>query len=276
MLEWTSNVWGKLMGPYGSGTEVPAFLQQLTQEYHQERADELFQEYLFHQNTIYTVTYAAVPYLVHIACSTEDLKVQCELFITCGIIEASRDHNEAAPFPATWMELAEHIGASTCTDIYSEYLKAIRKIALLGPEVLAYATHALENPVEKRYILSANAAYQGLYTLANMLLTFTMGDEYVVTCPKCKEEMYLWPNEDDTCIQAFTQDPVFNEEQNAHTIIPATKFSNREQKILQEQAQAIGEDKLIRHLPYLASKIDCPSCHITIQIWPSLLSLFES
>lgn len=274
MLEWTSDVWSKLMGPYGSGADVPALLQQLTQEYSQEMADELFQEYLFHQNTIYTVTYAAVPYLVHIARSTKDLKVQYELFITCGIIEASRDQNDAAPFPATWMDLAEQIGASTCADIYNEYLKAIRKIALLEPEILAYAALTLEDHVEKRYILSANATYQGLYKVANMLMTFTMGDEYIITCPKCKQEMYLWPNEDDTCIQAFTQDPVFNEEQKIHTIIPSTKFTNIEQKILLEQAEAIGEDKLIRHLPYLAGKIDCPACSSTIQIWPSLLTLF--
>ncbi|WP_042479072.1 hypothetical protein [Bacillus ndiopicus] len=276
MLEWTSDVWGKLMGPYGSGEGVPALLQQLMQEYNQEIADELFQEYLFHQNTIYTVTYAAVPYLAHIACATKDLKVRSELFTTCGIIEASRDRNDTAPFPTTWTQLAEDVGESTCADIYSGYIKAIREMALLGHKVLAYATHAVEDNVEKRYILSANVAYQGLYEVANMLMTFTMGDEYVFACPRCTQDVYLWPNEEGTCIHAFAQDPVFNEEQEAHIVIPSTKFSNVEQKMLMEQAETVGEHNLVRDLPYLTSEINCLSCGVPIQIWPALLSIFDS
>lgn len=175
LLELTSDAWGKLMGPYGTGEKVPALLQQLMQEYDQETANGLFQEYLFHQNTIYTVTYAAVPYLAQMARSTADPEVRRDLFITCGIIEASRDRNEATPFPAAWAGLADQVGAPTCSDIFSSYIEAIREMASLGEDVRAHTADAPVDESEKRYILVADAAYRGSHPLANMLMTFSSG-----------------------------------------------------------------------------------------------------
>jgi len=275
LLEWTSDIWGKLMGPYGSGENVPTLLQQLSREYNQETADELFQEYLFHQNTIYTVTYATVPYLAQIARSTKDPEVQRNLFITCGIIEASRDKNDSAPYPAAWGELVEDVGASICEDIYRGYIEAIRDVALLGEEVRIHAAHAPFDDVEKRYILVADAAYRGSYKVANMLMTFVSGDEYIAVCQECKQDVYLWPSEEDDCIQAFAQDPVFEEEQEAHIVIPASQFSDADQAVLADQVMAIGEPGLARDLPYLAGETNCPSCGVHMPIWLALLSLFD-
>lgn len=99
MLTWDSDVWGKLSGPYGSAENVPKLLQRLEQEYSQEVFDELFQEFLFHQNSIYTATYAVMPFLAQLACSVTDIEVRTNLFIHCGIIEASRDEQHQDPFP---------------------------------------------------------------------------------------------------------------------------------------------------------------------------------
>ena len=275
MLEWTSDTWGKLMGPYGSGENVPTLLKQLMQEYDQETADELFQEYLFHQNTIYTVTYAVVPYLAQIARSTKDPKVQRELFITCGIIEASRDKNDSAPYPAAWVELAEDVGASICEDIYSGYIEAIRDVASLGEEVRIHAARSPVDDVEKRYILAADAAFRESYKVANMLLTFVSGDEYIAVCQECKQDVYLWPNGEGECIQAFAQDPVFEEEQEAHIVIPVSKFSDADQVVLADQVTAIGEHGLTRDLPYLAGDTKCPSCGMHLPIWLAMLSIFD-
>ncbi|WP_107838122.1 hypothetical protein [Metasolibacillus meyeri] len=270
MLTWTSDIWGKLMGPYGSGENVPVLLQQLTQKYDQEIADELFEEYLFHQNTIYTVTYAAVPYLVQIACSTQNPEVRHNLFITCGVIEASRNDHKTEPFPSGWTALAEQVGASICEEIYSEYIKAISEIALLWEEVFAYA-HTLDDS-EKHYVLVADAAYRGSHQVANMLMTFV--DEYIVACPLCKQESYLWPNDKHRCIEAFAQDPIFEEGQKAYPVIPIAKFLDVEQVILSERVIMIDEKRLARDLPYLAGEVNCPSCGMDIQIWRALLEHF--
>ncbi|MED1724346.1 DUF1871 family protein [Brevibacillus parabrevis] len=99
-------------------------LQQLIQEYNQDIFDELFQEHLFHQNTIYTATYAAMPFLAQIACSTSDAELRKELFINCGVIEASRDERDEDPFPESWAELAEDAGSSVCMELYREDVEA--------------------------------------------------------------------------------------------------------------------------------------------------------
>lgn len=259
MLELTSAVWGNLTGPYGSGENVAALLQRLKQAYDKVTVDALFENYLFHQNTIYTVTYAAVPYLMQIACSTNYPEVQHHLFIICGIIEAS--HADSG-FPTDLKILDEHIGA----DIYNSYIEAIRKMALLGIDVLTYAT-TLDDNVEKRYVLAADATYRGAYRLTDILMMFVSGEEYIAICPYCKEDVYLWEG----ATQAFVQDPVFDKEQEAHKVVPALKFSDMEQMVLAEQAAVIGEHELVHDLPYLAGEVNCPSCSVNIQIWSALL-----
>ncbi|SCW65884.1 hypothetical protein SAMN04487970_102552 [Paenibacillus tianmuensis] len=275
MLKWNSDVWGKLTGPYGTAENVPVLLQQLMEQYSQEIFDELFQEHLFHQNTIYTATYAAMPFLAQIACSTSDAEVRKELFINCGIIEASRDGRDEAPFPEAWAELAQDVGSSVCTELYREYIEAIGKLKALTKEVFAYAAHHSIDETEKRYILVADAAYRGSSILANMLMTFIHGDEYVAVCPACEEDIFIWPNEENAeILQAYEHDPVSHTGQESHGIVPATSFADEEIRTLAERAEAIEEQTLAGHLHYLAGETLCPSCRERISVWPSLLSTF--
>ncbi|KEQ22245.1 hypothetical protein [Paenibacillus tyrfis] len=275
MLKWSSDVWAKLTGPYGSAENVPVLLQQLMGQYSQEIFDELFQEHLFHQNTIYTATYAAMPFLAQLACSTSDAEVRKELFINGGIIEASRDGRDEAPFPEAWAELAEDAGSSVCAELYREYIEAVGKLKALTGEVFAYAAHHSIDETEKRYILVADAAYRGSYIVANMLMTFIHGDEYVAVCPACGEDVFLWPDEDHAeILQAHEHDPVFHTGQESHVIVPATSLADEEIRTLAERAVAIGEPTLAGHLHYLAGETSCPSCRERISIWPSLLSTF--
>jgi len=279
LLKWNSDVWGKLSGPYSSAENLSLLLQQLMRQYSQELFDEIFQEYLYHQNTIYTATYAAMPFLAQLACSTTDPEVRKELFVNCGIIEASRDGHDEEPFPASWSELAEDVGSSVCAELYREYVEAIGKLKALTKEVFTYtASHAIDES-EKRYILIADAAYRGSYVVADMLMTFTSGDEYVAVCPACENDVFIWPHEDHSTgieiLQAYEEDPVFHTDQESHVIIPVTSFVDEEIRTLAECAEAIGEQALLRHLYYLAGETLCPSCREKISIWPSLLSSFS-
>lgn len=67
MLDLSRPVWQQLHGPFGSSEAVPGLLQQLQDEYTTEVKDALYWEHLFHQDTIYSITYAALPYLVELA-----------------------------------------------------------------------------------------------------------------------------------------------------------------------------------------------------------------
>lgn len=279
MLTWNSDVWGKLTGPYSSAENLSVSLQQLMQHYSQEIFDEIFQEYLYHQNTIYTATYAAMPFLAQIACSTSDAEVRKELFVSCGIIEASGDGHDEEPFPEAWAELAEDVGRSVCTELYREYVEAIGKLKELTEEVFNYTARHSIDETEKRFILTADAAYRGSYMLADMLMTFSNSDEYVAVCPACENDVFIWPHEDHSLeieiLQAFEQDPVFHTDQESHVIVPVTSFADEEIRTLAERAEAIGEQTLVRHLYYLAGETSCPSCREKISVWPSLLSTFS-
>ncbi|MGW9124932.1 hypothetical protein ACWGPW_08015 [Paenibacillus chitinolyticus] len=89
--------------------------------------------------------------MAQLACSTSDAEVRKELFINCGIIEASRDGRDEGPFPASWAELAEDVGSSVCTELYREYVEAIGKLKELTKEVFTYAAQQSIDEIEKRY-----------------------------------------------------------------------------------------------------------------------------
>ncbi|CAI6083602.1 hypothetical protein PAECIP112173_03992 [Paenibacillus sp. JJ-100] len=275
MLSHDRDVWKRLSGPYGSAKHVPILLQQLEQEFSQEVFENLFQEYLFHQNTIYTATYAAMPFLAHLACTTSDAAVRKELFIHSGIIEASRDEQHQTPYPPSWTELADVVGSTVCTEMYNDYVEAIDQLKSLTEQVLNDVAVSSTDDMEKRYILIADAAFRESYPVANMLMTFTEGDEYVAECPACANEVYIWPDEHHAVpLKAYEQDPVFQPDQEAHAIIPASSWTHEETQVLAERTAWIGEQTLAAYLPYLAGKTTCPSCHENISVWPALLSTF--
>lgn len=53
-------VWGVLYGPYGV-EDVPGALRRLSEGWDTAVAEDLFWERLHHQETLYPVTYAALP-----------------------------------------------------------------------------------------------------------------------------------------------------------------------------------------------------------------------
>lgn len=274
MLDGKSEIWGKLTGPYGTAEHVPVLLQQLDQAFSQEAFDELFQEYLYHQNTIYTATYAAMPFLAEWACSTSEALVRRELFIHGGIIEAGRDERDAELFPASWSQLAEEIGHAACTELYSGYIAAVDRFGSLAEQVLAEAAGPAADDAEKRYLLIADAAYRGSVAVANMLLTFHGGDEYVGECPACGSEIYLWPDEATGGLQAYEQDPVFHPDQEPQAVYPISAFTEAETKALAERVAMVSEPILADHLPFLAGHTHCPACRESLPVWPSLLGTF--
>lgn len=277
MLQWDSEIWGMLRGLYGSAAGAPIILRQLMEEYSQERMDELFYNYLFHQSTIYTASYAAVPYLAQLACTTSDPEARKELYINCGVLEASREEREASPYPASWAELEDTGGSSVCRKLYREYMDALSRLKELTASVFAYTAEHTTDLSETRYLLAADAAYRGETPLANMLMTYITGDEYLPECPNCGEEIIVWPGNDPASgvLVVYESDPVWNRNQEPHPIIPADRLETEELRILDERAKAAGEQTLVRQLPYLAGTTDCLSCGKTIGLWSGLLRPFS-
>lgn len=61
-----NSIWARLYGPYGVQNVAPT-LENLSRDWQQALADDLYWERLHHQETLYPVTYAALPWLWDIA-----------------------------------------------------------------------------------------------------------------------------------------------------------------------------------------------------------------
>ncbi len=268
-MEFNNVLWKKLEGPYGGTEGLPSMLQQALTENDLEKLQELFEEYLFHQNTIYSASYAAFPHMAAAIEQTEDVEFRKELFILCGLIEASRDE--------------ELLSLDKCSEaeseqIYREYMESVERLSALVPAILRQCSALqTENTDESVYLVAAGLALSRVQHTANMLLTFSSGDEYVVPCDNCSEESYLWTKEDDQSakLYLYKHDPVFEPDQHGEAIQPATIDPESSLYLVAELAGAANAKKLNAQLPYLASEMVCPHCQQRMEIWSSLHHIFH-
>ncbi|WP_138751360.1 hypothetical protein [Paenibacillus sinopodophylli] len=278
MLDLASHVWSELDGPYGSAESVPQLIKQLQQQYEEAVKDELYWEQLFHQNSIYSSTLAAVPYLAEIAHRSQSLEVKLDIFVTCGLFEANRSEHSGAGFelPVELQPLMDRVGMVVCMDIYNSYVNAIAELAGNSSDMIRFAAEIGKDNGEKRYVIAADAAYRGWRGAAGVLTTFNEGDEYVASCLSCGEDIYIWPSPEDDRLLAYRNDPVFHTEQESVVITPSEAIKDNELAVLQQLCSNIGESRLMRHIPYLAGQVSCPSCGASSLIWPGLTNMYKS
>ena len=260
MLDLTSHVWSKLDGPYGSAENVPQLIKQLQKQYEEAVKDELYWEQLFHQNTIYSSTLAAVPYLAEIARRSQSLEVKLDIFVACGLFEANRSESSGAGYklPVELHPLMDRAGMVVCMDIYNSYMTAIAELAGYSSDMMRFAAEVGKDNGEKRFVIAADAAYRGWRGAAGVLATFSEGDEYVASCLSCGEDIYIWPSPEDDRLLAYRSDPVFHAEQESSSIKPSQEINDNELAVLHELSINIGESRLMRHIPYLAGQVNCP------------------
>ncbi|MFC3771768.1 hypothetical protein [Paenibacillus sp. GCM10012303] len=277
MLPLSDPLWRELRGPYGSSEEVPLLLTRLQEQYDAEDKDKLYWEHLYHQNTLYSCTYAAVPYLAVLAHNTDNPETKLDIYIQCGIFEANNGNGPENEVAAEYARDGIQVSPETAQDIYRSYRKAVAGLAALGPTLIDYVRS--EQPEsEKRYFLAAAAAYAGSKAAACMLLTFSGGDEYVFGCSECGEDVYLWPEEPECeTLIVYKDDPVNEPDQ------PGSRIERREPetmedggfRVLYRQAELVGDATMLHHLPELAGDTDCPHCGVRQHIWPGLLRIFN-
>ncbi|ETT50039.1 hypothetical protein C162_12411 [Paenibacillus sp. FSL R7-269] len=277
MLDLSSPVWEELHGPFGSAKAVPVLLQQLQEDYTSEVKDELYWEHLFHQDTIYSITFAALPYLSQLARQSDNPEVKLDIYATCGIFVTNQLTVHSGNLPAEFDHQNPPLVEELVQEIYTAYLTAVKHLGNLSEEIFRYAEAAQKDDQEKRYILAADAAYRGDRAVAGILLTYSEGDEYMVGCPSCYEEMYIWPNENSPGMTAYSDDPVFNGKENGQAVTPSELGSTRQEDSplvrLWQAAHTIKNSQLLEQLPYLSGHVYCPTCGGALDIWPELLPL---
>src|SRR5262249_54256261 len=138
MLELDSPVWALLEGPYGPAEQVPQLLLRLQDGYDKDVTDELYGEHLYHQNTIYSCTLAAVPYLAELVRGSDNPEMRLDIFLTCGLFEANRSPVVEGDLPPELRSLAAQAGREVCESIYRSYLSAATELKGYGDSVMRY------------------------------------------------------------------------------------------------------------------------------------------
>ncbi|AHC19051.1 MULTISPECIES: hypothetical protein [Paenibacillus] len=275
MLALSDPAWTLLQGPYGSSQYVPEMLKQLQAGYDGEMADTLYWEELYHQNTLYTCTFAAVPYLVDIALKSSDIGIRADIYNICGIFEAKNNNPLHTKVPLEFTRDQVKVDSSLAEYIYAQYRSAIVRLAELTEEMVLYAKEH-EGDIGKRYVLAAGAAFQGYRCVAYMLQSFDTGDEYTLDCPHCGTPLYIWPDEQNDTLVVYDKDPVNSDNLVPHPISPRSlDRRGANMQWLHEYAQKIEENKLLAQLPYLNGWVDCPVCNTPIYIWDELMKMAD-
>ena len=88
LIHFEDQIWTRLYGPYGHFDVRPA-LARLKSDWDDTVATDLFWERLFHQETLYPVTYASLPYLWKIFEELGDTQSELLSFLTAVIPAAT-------------------------------------------------------------------------------------------------------------------------------------------------------------------------------------------
>ncbi|MEJ8303554.1 hypothetical protein [Saccharibacillus sacchari] len=91
MLELNDPVWSRLVTAYGDGEEAAQLLRRLSTDAEDAGLRQELFELLLHQDTTYSATLAAMPYLAKMAERTEDMETLVDLYISCGWMESGRE-----------------------------------------------------------------------------------------------------------------------------------------------------------------------------------------
>lgn len=275
MLSLTSTKWELLDGPYGNGGHIPSLITSLQQNYDQEQANELYYEELYHQNTIYSCTYAAVPYLAQMALDSSDLRTQLDITMVCGMFEAwnelpvNEHHNEP---PNEWYDYFVDWDTEEVVDIYQSYQQSIQRLQPLLEEVIPQSDQIEES--EKIYLLAAAAALYGYRYWAKCFLMYSDGEEYIGVCSSCNQDLYIWTDQHSELTEwrVYPTDPVINIQTNYQKIRPNVEYQNQvDLKWLYTYMTSLQMTSHVAQLTYLSGKVKCPHCSDDISIREALL-----
>jgi hypothetical protein len=249
MIDLESSRWSELSHAYGAAGNVPRLLAGMLSG-DESSVDELFSS-LCHQGSIYTASYAAVPYLVDIAARLLRPDLRTQILVLVGSIATSSDDRSDVPI------------APDVRDAYETALPRARDLALatLGERL---------DPCDAVYLLQAAAGLEGHLSLGRILQGF-VAEEFGLKCPFCNSELYVWP--DGEGLSTAAEDPVTTPMTVRTAIIPGpAPNSPREAEFrwLMEKGGKAALSAIGGRLPYLNGSGTCPACKSEFSVMDEL------
>lgn len=278
MLTLDDRAWQFLSGPYGIDENLPDAIAELKAGYSKELLDDIIWERIYHQNTLYENTFAAIPHLLELAANGTDAEAQADILCSLAVLIAE-DANEPTPdtIPAEYADNAD-LAPEQVRGIYNDYLKALAQLPALCAALLP--TVRLQAEDGKNYFLAAMAVAYGQRAFARVFIRYYEGEEYIAHCECCGTDIFVWPKEDR--LVCFREDPVFKKEQEETPVTPHPDQAPAWDGITITEANSyawgyhflsqLNMPALKTRWPFLFGTARCPGCGEQLGIFESILA----
>lgn len=279
MLTLDDKAWQLLNGPYGIDEGLPEAIAELKSAYSNELLDNIIWERIYHQNTLYENTFAAIPHLLELAVNSTDPEAQAGILCSLAVL-ISEDDNPASPDTIP-EEFRDNTSLTTeqIQRIYKDYLLALQQLPALCTALLPAARTGTEED-EKIYFFAAMAVAHGQRAFARVFIRYYGGEEYIAHCEACGTDTFIWPKENRLVL--FREDPVFHKEQDALPVTPrpdktpvwdgTTVTAANSYAWGYHFLSQLDMPTLKNHWPYLFGTACCPDCGEPLDIFESILA----
>lgn len=245
-LDLASAEWSSLHDAYGPATELPSLLAGLDDE-PTDVLDELYGR-ICHQGSIYPASIAAFPHLIRIAGNAE-LDTRTEILALAGLICESRD-------------LASALQSSSHANAFSAAV----------PVASALASQSLSETIDANegiYLLKAAMAFAGHPGLAR-LLDGLVNEEFVLNCPSCDVDLYVWPANQGLNVAA--EDPVSEPDAKKTQVTKGKTPTEGGAELDRLLSSAPSLDAARRQVPYIFGTATCPACETKFPLADALIA----
>ncbi|MGE9695808.1 hypothetical protein [Streptomyces sp. NRRL F-5630] len=159
--------WSRLSHAYGSAEDIPALLDQIASEPSPERWNDLWSA-LCHQGSVYSASFAALPWLAHVAGCDDREQAVSALNLAGAILAGSDQPHGAGEVRA---QHAAEVGALLAA--VNEYLRA-------SSDRNEYAC-----------LLESMLSFEGVVSWSENLAGGLVNEEYEVPCPGCQANLFI-------------------------------------------------------------------------------------
>ena len=189
------SIWAQLNGPYGV-EDAPEVLARLLTKWNRAQADDLFWEKLHHQETIYPVTYAALPWLIEVARRHASAHEEIRLFVSWMLYCAYSRHNGTPQFDGFIPHGASRYRAEEDARLQRDHGPVLADLATWFKDQTPVLSGTCETAADTAavdgagYMLCGPAMVKGADWLASSLQGIP-ASEAVVECLACGEPHYV-------------------------------------------------------------------------------------
>lgn len=228
--------WSRLSHAYGSAEDIPALLDQIASDPASERWTDLWSA-LCHQGSVYSASFAALPWLVRVA-STDDRDQAVSALTLAGAIVAGADQPHGAG------------------DVRVKHAAEMATLLSLTNERLRTAADSSEYV----HLLEAVLSFEGVVGWSEDLAWGITNEEYEVSCPDCAAGLFIVLGErgffSTSGDYALSDDHV--EMKPLRPTDPARLAGIGRR--LHDVALADGQQEVARVLTYVFGDATCPDC----------------